>query len=265
MHDLDHEHGAAETSSLCESNLNSTPRLDLGVRIPAFSVGRIVDPPMPRKIRPKYAIDPTQRVQDFSFTDAQIQQLFRALAPVNSDRKEMIATLERCSRDYIWRRNQHQQKPTRAEQNVAVKEIGELAAKLAEKLRNLYMDTEWEISLRIPEFYSDPPKGPITILANRLENIDIAAEQILSASRRKTGPRSLTWVARTVAELANFYEQRSGKRLSHNPKLKTRYVGLPQSPAGKFIVAFFKIIDPGVTPQSISTAMANYVKFRGSK
>ena len=46
---------------------------------------------MPRKIRPRYDIDPVQEVPEFSFTDAQIEQLFKALPSVKSDREVIKA------------------------------------------------------------------------------------------------------------------------------------------------------------------------------
>jgi len=81
---------------------------------------------MPKKITPKYGIDPVQEVPAFSFTDAQIKQLFDALGPAKGGRHEIIAQLERCARDYFWRRKQNQEKPRRAEQ-AALKEVGHLA------------------------------------------------------------------------------------------------------------------------------------------
>ena len=48
---------------------------------------------MPRKIGPKYGIDPVQRVRPFMFSDQQKEQLLEKLAPVKGDRAEIIARL----------------------------------------------------------------------------------------------------------------------------------------------------------------------------
>lgn len=75
---------------------------------------------MSRKIRPRYGTDPVQVVPPFSFDDTQIAQLFAPLPAMKGDRGETVAQLERCARDYLWRRNQHQQMPSRAEQNLRI-------------------------------------------------------------------------------------------------------------------------------------------------
>ncbi len=219
---------------------------------------------MPRKIKPKYGIDPTQKVNPFSFTNPEIGRLIDALAPMKGNRKEIIAQLERHARDYVWLRDQYQQKPTRAEQNAALKELGNLAAELAARLRGLDMDTQWEVMISLREFYTKNPTDPITALADRLENFENAAEQVLRAGKKKSGPRIRTHVQRTVVKLANLYEEVTGEHFFHNPKHLTKYDGKPHSRAGGFIVAFFKIVDSRIIPQSLSTAMASFVKSRHS-
>src|SRR5262249_26986183 len=92
-----------------------------------------------------------------------------------------------------------------------------------------------------------------------------AAEKALQAGKQKSGPPIQTHVQRAVDELANLYEQFTGERFSHNPKLLTRYDGRPHSLAGSFIVAFFKIVDPNIARTSLSTAMASIVKSRRAR
>jgi hypothetical protein len=219
---------------------------------------------MPRKIRPKYGIDPVQEVPAFSFTDAQIEHLFKALAPVKGDREQIIADLVSCARDYRWLRNQNREKPTRAEQNAALKEIGQLAWDLAVRLRSIDMDTQWELMSKHPAFHSGDFTEAITNLTDQLEDFEDAADQALRAGKMKSGPRSPIWIQRIVVRLADLYEKFTGKSFSHNPKQLTQYDGEPRSKAGRFIVTFFEIVDPSVTPQSISTAMASIIKSRSS-
>jgi hypothetical protein len=214
---------------------------------------------MPRRIRPKYGIDPVQKVPAFSFTHDQIDLLFRALAPVQGDHAEIVPRLERCARGYLWRRDQHEQKPTRAEQNAALKEVGQLAKDLEVRLRTLDMDTEWELKTTLPEPPENSLSDAIEDLADRLENLAVAAKQALAAG--KSGPRIRTYLERAVTELATIYQDVTGKSFSHNPKLWTEYVGDPHSESGHFIVAFFGIVDPSVRTTRLSTAMAIAVKF----
>jgi hypothetical protein len=212
---------------------------------------------MPKKIRPKYGSDPVQRVPAFSFTNDQIDRLFQALGPVQRNHAEIVARLKRCARDYLWRRNQYQQKPTRAEQNAALEEVSQLAKDLEVRLRNLDMDTEWELITTLPGL----PVSELEALADRLENLKDAAEQALRAGKKESGPRIRTYLERAVMELANLYQDVTGKPFSHNPKLLTDYVGEPHSESGHFIVAFFGIVDPGIRTTSLSSAMAIAVKF----
>jgi hypothetical protein len=224
---------------------------------------------MPRKIRPKYGIDPVQEVPTFSFTDAQIEHLFNALAPVKGDRGEIITQLESCARDYLWLRKQYQEKPTRAEQNAALKEVGQLARDhgkglraLAMRLSSLDMDTEWELMTTLPAFDTNDFTNAIANLAVQLKDFAHAAEQVLRTGKKESGPRVQACVQRIVQRLTNLYEAATGKRFTHNPKLKTDYKGRPHSRAGHFIVAFFEIVDCNVKLTSLSTAMASLVKSR---
>src|SRR5207244_1916787 len=138
---------------------------------------------VPRKIAPKYDIDPVQRVWPFMFSEEQKERLFKELAPVKVDQTDIIAQLERCAGDYYWLQKQYREKPTRAEQNAALNEIGQFARehglglrRLAKRLRGLDKDTEWELMLSLGEFYSESPMGPIATLADQLENFVRAAE-----------------------------------------------------------------------------------------
>ncbi len=215
---------------------------------------------MPRKIRPKYVIDPVQEVSKFSFTEGQIQLLFAV--PLEGDRRQIVAQLESCAREYFWLRSQNQQKPTRAEQNAALKEVGQLARDLEMRLRSLDTDTEWELVTRFPARY---PTDAFADLADRLGDFAHAAGQALRAGKQNSGPRFQTHVQRAVEKLANLYEEFTGDRFSHSPRLRTDYDGTPQSPAGHFIVAFFRIVDPGIPSTSLSTAMASIVRSRRAR
>jgi hypothetical protein len=249
-------HGQAPASRSASAGVYAA-RLFRNPPEPTLSFTQFGTALMPRKIRPKYGIDPVQEVPAFSFTDAQIEHLF-ALAPVEGDRREIAAQLERCARDYFWLRNQNQKKPTRAEQNAALKEVGQLARGLEMRLRSLDTDTEWELMVTAPAFHTSNFTDSVADLADR-------AEQALRAGKQNSGRRIQTHVQRTVVRLANFYEQFTGEPFSHNPKLLTEYDGTPHSPAGNFMVAFFQIVDPKISSTSLSTAMASIVKFRRAR
>ena len=46
---------------------------------------------MPRKIRPKYGIDPVQQVPAFFFIESEIERLLRLLRPVSQSHDAVIA------------------------------------------------------------------------------------------------------------------------------------------------------------------------------
>jgi len=217
---------------------------------------------MPRKIRPRCDIDPVQEVPEFSFTDAQIEQLFKALPSVKSDREVIKAKLERYARDYFWRLSRHHKTLTRAEQNASLAELIRLARSLRTCLCGIDKDTEWELVLKYPASRSSDFTGVIMDLDDRLDDIQHAAEAALYSGKKKSGPRAPTWLQRTVLDLSNLYETVTGERFTHNPKLKTQYDGSPQSRAGHFIVTFFKIVDRNLAHTRVSTAMAHIVKSR---
>ena len=66
---------------------------------------------MPRKITPKNSIDPVQVVPAFSFSDADAEHLLNALQPVKGNRDAIIARLQECASEYLWRRNQNEETP----------------------------------------------------------------------------------------------------------------------------------------------------------
>src|ERR1700730_2041100 len=215
---------------------------------------------MPTKIWPKYGTETVQEVSAFSFTHDQAELLLKELAPREGNPKEIIsARLVRCARQYLWRRNQYREKLTVAEENAVMNDIAQSAEErgkgldsLEIKLRNLDMDTKWQLS-KSRASHLDRLNDEIAHVADELAHLAQTAKQALHAGKEKSGPRMRVAVPRTVAELAIIYEEFTGKPLSHNPKVLTHYDGRPHSPAGRFIVAFFEIVDPDLPQTSLST------------
>jgi hypothetical protein len=213
---------------------------------------------MPRKVRPKYGIDPVQEVRPFSFEPAEIELLLDALPCTTGNRDHIAAKLSRRASDYSWLRDQNQEKPTRAERNAALAEINQLARALRESLDGLDADTKSELAIALPRF----DLKTILDLDERLNVLSDAAGRALQSGKATTGPQYQPQVQRTVDALAILCEEVTGKRFTHNPKEKTKYDGTPHSQAGRFISAFFAIVDPAVRAQSLSTAMDNVVRSR---
>src|SRR5215212_4579416 len=129
---------------------------------------------MPKKTRAKFGIDPVQRVEQFSFTDAQIKRVFEALGPIRSSGDDIIFELEKCVSYYFWLKNQYRLMPPRAAQNARLKEIQRLTSALKMVLAGLDKDTEWELMSRHPAFEFGDLTIEIPDLVDRLEDFEQA-------------------------------------------------------------------------------------------
>ena len=214
---------------------------------------------MSKKAAPRRVCDPVQIVPPFDFTAAQRQQLLHAVSCVHRDEFEFITGLESCARTFLWLRNQYSDRWTQAEQNAALAEIAHVARELAGKFCCLDMEVEWAL-LRSAAL-SD---GYLRDLSDRLEIVADGAARTLKRGKERTGPRRTPAIDRIMPDLKRLYEQHTGKIFSHNPKRKTEYLGQPQSPAGRFVAAFFQAVDPSITQTAICTAMARVVRARRS-
>jgi hypothetical protein len=206
---------------------------------------------MSRRNLPRGGYDPVQVVQPFRFTAAHRQQILDALPCLRGEESEFIAGLECCARMFVWLRDQYRARSTQAEQNAALTEIVHLAGKLATQLRSLDIEVEW--ALWQSAALSD---GYLPDLCERLEIVADGAARTLELGKKRTGPRRNPAIDRIMPDLKRLYEQYTGKLFSHNPKLKTRYLGQPQSAAGRYVAGFFQAVDPSITQTEICTAMA---------
>lgn len=214
---------------------------------------------MSRRIPPRRGCDPVQIVQHFGFTAAQRRQILDALPRVRGEESEFIAGLEYCARRFLWVRNQYHARWTQAEQNADLAAIVHLAGELKRQL--CYPDIEVEWALWRSAALSD---GYLPDLCDRLEIVADGAARALELGKKRAGPRRNPAIDRIMPDLKRLYEQYTGKLFSHNPKLKTQYLGQPQSAAGRYVAAFFQAVDPSITQTAICTAMARVVRARRS-
>jgi hypothetical protein len=221
---------------------------------------------MPKKMRPKYGVDPVQEIPALSFTEEETVHLLNELGVCSETSREIvIARLMKTASQYLWLRNQYREKSSVAQQNAALKDIADLARELGagldrlqHKLSTMDMDAEWLLSLRAPHLSHLTEQT--AYMADELTWLADRGNRAWLEGKVRSGPHRRVAVYRTVAELASIYEEFSGKPLSHNPKKKTIYDGRPHSQAGSFIVAFFDVVDSTVSHTSISTAIASIVR-----
>jgi hypothetical protein len=226
---------------------------------------------MPKKMCPKYGLDPVQEVATCSFTQEQTEHLLNELGLSRETSREIItARLLKLAGKYLWLRNQYHEKSSVAQQNATLKDIadsaGELAAgldRLGRKLSSMDMEAEWQLLLRAPHLHHLAEQ--IAHMADKVASLADCGNKAWLDGKARSGPPPRIPVYRMVAELASLYEEFSGKPLSHNPKIKTAYDGRPHSQAGSFMVTFFDIVDPSVPHTSISTAIASIVRSRKAR
>jgi hypothetical protein len=209
-----------------------------------------------KRIAPRLDIDAVQERQPFSFTEVQIERLLGALPQITKDSHLFVIELEQCASYYIWLRDQYRHKATQAEQNAALASIKARSGDLARILRGLDLDSEWQLRLLLGF------RVEIDSVTAQLEDLCHAAAKAYETGKKRTGPRREIPVHRIVESLASLYEAATRKPFSHNPNQKTKYVGTPQSTAGRFLIAFFEAVDPAVRQTSISTAMTHVVSSR---
>lgn len=108
-------------------------------------------------------------------------------------------------------------RPTLTEQNAALAEIRQQSGNLARRLSCLDLDTEWNLDI------AGLPTDSLTELVDQLEFVTHAAEQALHWGKQKRGPRHDPYIDRIMPELAELYEQGTGKSFTNNPKQKKAF------------------------------------------
>ena len=113
----------------------------------------------------------------------------------------------------------------------------------------------------------------VTTASARIERLRHRVERVLVGLEQRHGPEryeSLRWL---VWELCDLYHRETGRRVTNSADdvsrcnfSGTRYTGTPQSPAGRFVLATVKILQPSeALPRAVLFAMREYVALhRGS-
>lgn len=93
------------------------------------------------------------------------------------------------------------------------------------------------------------------------QRLDLALGAALATSKKRGGPVPKRIMKQAVVWLADLLETYGGK-FSHNPRVRSDYVGRPQTPAGQFVFKFLKMCDSAIAETTVSQFMAEAVKFR---
>ena len=150
--------------------------------------------------------------------------------------------------------------PGQSEQAAHLRALSECAMALASVLHHLDHASQEEVIRQLPftRNYGMDTFAEVVSLTRRLDD---AVRLALESGRRRGGPRAFEELVQAVDRLREVYED-CGGAFTHTPREKTQYDGIPKSPAGRFVLAFFEICDPSLSPQSVSSAMAKVISGR---
>ncbi len=211
--------------------------------------------------KPRYGVDEVVRRTHVDFNADQLSALAALLGkPKLAGASKFEERLSRIATDYRASRQQKSQAAARATINANLLDLEEGARKLADKLENMDIKTELELVVALSRMVAPDDARWKTDLIGQLRDfsdISFCAHKLSSARR---GPEGNFAIDRAALRLVTLFEESAGKPATHNPYDNLEYKGVPTSAAGKFVAAFFEIVDPNVTPQRVCNALAWAIK-----
>lgn len=236
---------------------------------------------MPKKTEPRWGDHGVTEVPDFALSPHEVHEVAAKLditAPTDIDR--LAVDLNDIGCLYLRWHAQDEEGPSRAERNAALGEVVETSRQLELLLKALDHASEAVLIDALAPYRSlaqafDDKSNlkdttecrelgfrQIQALRDRLAHFNRSAAAMLKRQRRQKGPEPKKTLPAIVDMLADVYESETGNPPTHTPFDKTEYKSVPQSPAGRFIAAFLKIVDPSLPPSTVSSALAQVVKQR---
>ena len=235
---------------------------------------------MAKKSQPRWGDDGVTEIRDFTFSPEQARSVAVTLAITRPDDIDRLKQeLDEIADFYLRWSAQDEGGPSRAERNAALREVVKASRRLEVLLKALDHASEAELmdalapyrSL-IREFDED---GHVTneregqelgfrqiqALRDRLTHFNENAAPFLKRRLRQRGPGGRKTLPAIIGFLAEIYERETGNRVTHNPYQGVAgYKGVPLSRAGRFMAAFFEVVDPELPATSIATELARFVK-----
>lgn len=229
---------------------------------------------MPSPIYPSFGSDDLVVKAPFHFTEDDLASILQPLAGA-TDQSAASAALADIAADYLCWRQQALSDVTQSQCNeqirrilIALESLGDKPEKTAREIQTMIRGLSGEAFLALcatPPLSRRDDEYPwcVESLAANLPAVLEAAPQ---AIRARPGPKPGMALAITVSRLLDLYEHATGQAASHTPYSGDQYKGAPQSHAGQFASAFFKLIDPGgVRGTQLSTVLAREIKHRRSQ
>jgi hypothetical protein len=121
--------------------------------------------------------------------------------------------------------------------------------------------SEWDLIDRLPA----KAVRPIHTAAELIEffaEVEQAAQCALAAGKTHSGPEQRSELIQAVGDLVAVWEIETQFQATHTPRGKDGGEGEPHSAAGRFIAAFFKVVEPTLPQTTISSVLAAILKKR---
>ena len=137
--------------------------------------------------------------------------------------------------------------------------IANSADELADTLLRLDFASQTDVLKHLPQ-HADYEMNTLSDVLDISIRLSTSVDAALLAGRQSPGPQPNRELKQAIFWLCDLFEQCTGRPATHTPRDRTHYDGRPRSPAGRFVLDFMKMCDERVTPQSISSLMAEVVK-----
>lgn len=211
--------------------------------------------------QPRFGIEKVVRRERVEFDADQLLALAALVGGLEpADPSAFAERLSAIATDYRAAAMQRSQAPSRATINANLLDLRERTGALADRIESLDIETEMELVVaRLRMGAADNPRWKRDLVDGLRDLADMLCSAHDSSATRR-GPVGNTAIDRAVLRLMVLFNGCTGHPATHNPYDNLAYTGAPTSAAGRFVHAVFRMIDPGVTPQRVSSALARAVK-----
>ncbi len=226
---------------------------------------------MPRKVDPKWGDDGFHDVDPFCLNPGQVEDLAEVLGmmPRSPQIAEIRSTVEYIGTQY-W--NWCGRGPvafTRAEARKSLEDLldtKDIDYAALNTLNGRAFDCVFNALLMM----KPPPVAPadtvfLALSEDRLdqETLRMAMHTAIAELKAQKGPDRTGEVAWAVEQLCRHFEVVTGQKATlSNKGTHMGYEQSPQSSAGGFVLACFRLIDPKVTGAQVSRAMRHFITRR---